>query len=469
MDLLGLMRDFFTEMDVINAVSEPQDSKSDFTIALDFTTTTKGVVNFSKKANAYIQQITHALHINRKSSTRVEKELYYNFVREVISELYANGAANRLIGKEGLETKKELTDSVEQHVINRVSDLTHHFPAWTLRMECDSPYIIGPVTISNHFNWIDSLDLPDKMKKDSSGNLSEHANWKDDVKEILKDPKNCPPKDSFFSNSIYEAIAKHPAIVSVTIDGYEREMSRKLAEIIGKSALDAISLGLNSRDYFFQQTLNGERLPAVSKTTITSKNGVFDSYPGLALAKTIPSMPPKMAQKAVATLAPYTDVVGKILTAISNPSSSPHPELSNRWATALDWYAEGCRETSDAIAVAKMGTSLDVLCNGGKAGGILDMTSNLLGIPQDKIITNGQNPKTLKKLIEDVYNAGRSQILHGTQYNRLNSYSEMRKLTEQIARDVLLNAAMELNSYTGDDEDKAFRKMRKAPSINQQS
>jgi hypothetical protein len=110
-----------------------------------------------------------------------------------------------------------------------------------------------------------------------------------------------------------------------------------------------------------------------------------------------------------------------------------------------------------------MGTSLDVLCNGGKAGGILDMTSNLLDTPQDKIVTKGTNPRTLRKLIEDVYNAGRSKILHGTQYDRLNSYSEIRKLSEQIVRDVLFCAAMELNSYSGKDEDKAFRDMRKSP------
>lgn len=461
MDLLGLMRNFFTEMDLINAATETENTKNEIAIALDFTTTKKGVVHFNKKANSCIQKITHALHINRTTPVRVEKELYYKFVREVLSELYVNGAANRLMGKEGLETKKELTESVEQYVAERVSDLTHHFPAWTLRMDIESPYVIGPVTISNRFNWVDSLDIPDSLKKTPNGEPSNEASWKEDIKEILLDPKNAPLKESFLTNNLYEAIAKHPSIVSVSIEGYEREMSRKLAEIIAKSALDAVSLALNSRDYFFQQALNGERLPAVSKTTITSKHGVIDSHPGLALAKTIPSMPPKMAQKAMVGIAPYTDVVGKILTAISDPTSSAHPELSNRWATALDWYAEGCRETSDAIAVAKMGTSLDVLCNGGKAGGILSMTSNLLGCPQEKIITNGPNPKTLRKLIEEVYNTGRSQILHGTQYNRLNSYAEMRKLTEQIARDVLINAAMELDSYTGDDEDKAFRKMEK--------
>lgn len=456
MDILGLMRDFFTEMDLINAAPPHQTA----TPPINFTTTTKGIVNFSQKANASIQKITHALHINRRSTTRVDKELYYKFVREVLAELYVNGAACRLTGKEGLETKKELTESVEDFVTTRVADLTHHFPAWTLMMEYDSPYILGPVTISNRINWLDSLDLPENMKTDVNGAPSEHANWRDDVKDILKDPKNCPPKNGFFTNTIYEAIARHPAIVSVSIDSYEREMSRKLAEIIAKSALDAISLGLNSRDFFFQQALNGERLPAVSKTTITTKHGIFDSSPGLALAKTIPSMPPKMAKKAVASIAPYMEAVGKILTAISDPTSSAHPELSNRWATALDWYAEGCRETSDAIAVAKMGTSLDVLCNGGKAGGILDMTSNLLGVPQEQVITRGPTPKTLRKLIEEVYNTGRSQILHGTHYNRLNSYFEMRNLTEKIARDVLINAAMELDSYTGKDEDKAFRKMR---------
>lgn len=466
MDLLGLMRDFFTEMDLINAASDCQTPTTDITIAFNFTTTTKGVVNFSRKANDLIQKITHFLHINRRSAIRVDKELYYKFVHEILAELYVNGAGSRLDGKDGIQTKKELAESAERQVTNRVAELTHHFPAWTLRMEFGTPYKLGPATISNKNDWLNSLDIPEHMKKNSDGDPSENANWREDVKDILNDPIGCPSKNSFFVNSIYEAISKHPAIISVSIAGHEREMSRKLAEIVAKSALDAISLGLNSRDYFYQQALNGERLPAVSKTTITTKHGIFDSHLGLELAKTIPSMPPKMAQEAVASMAPYTEAVGKILTAVSDPTSSSHPELSNRWATALDWYAEGCREMSDTIAVAKMGTSLDVLCNGGKAGGILDMTSNLLDIPQENVITRGLNPKTLRKLIEEVYNTGRSQILHGTQYNRLNSYSEMRKLTEKVTREVLINAAMELNTYKGKDDDKAFRKMRAVSSTS---
>ncbi|MEB3736070.1 HEPN domain-containing protein [Halopseudomonas pachastrellae] len=146
-----------------------------------------------------------------------------------------------------------------------------------------------------------------------------------------------------------------------------------------------------------------------------------------------------------------------ILDGLLDPSSHPHPKLANRWATALDWFGEGNRESSDAIALAKLGTCLDVLCCGGKNDGIREMVIHLTGTSSETQVVRGNRPRTLKQLVKDIYDHGRSQILHGTHYDRLESFAAERQYATYLARIVLIECAVRLQHYGGSDEDKAFR------------
>ena len=137
----------------------------------------------------------------------------------------------------------------------------------------------------------------------------------------------------------------------------------------------------------------------------------------------------------------------------------PHPQLASRWATALDWYAEGQRERNDAIALAKIGTCLDVLASGGKLAGILKLLTNLLDVAEDAAFTRGTKKTTLKAVAKDIYNSGRSQILHGTRHDRMESFESDRGSATYLARFALLDAALRLETYTGPDEAEAFLTM----------
>lgn len=148
-----------------------------------------------------------------------------------------------------------------------------------------------------------------------------------------------------------------------------------------------------------------------------------------------------------------------ILDGLVNPTDHKHPKLANRWATALDWFGEGNRESSDAIAVAKLGTCLDVLACGGKNDGISQMIIHLTGISGDTLVVPAPRPRTLKELVKDIYEDGRSKILHGTHFDRLESFAHERQHAAYLARIVLLESAWRLKHYSGNDEDKAFRTM----------
>jgi len=123
--------------------------------------------------------------------------------------------------------------------------------------------------------------------------------------------------------------------------------------------------------------------------------------------------------------------------------------------------ADGHREPDDAIAVAKLGSALDTLSAGGKAGGITALLENLLGIAKtDPWIQGPRGVQNLGQVVSDVYDSGRSQILHGTHYQRLKRFEELRELALLVVPQALVEAAMRLCTYTGPDTDNsAFRKM----------
>lgn len=75
------------------------------------------------------------------------------------------------------------------------------------------------------------------------------------------------------------------------------------------------------------------------------------------------------------------------------------------------------------------------------------------------------DPMTLAKVIKGIYDQGRSRILHGNHHDRLKPFVKERAQAEQIANAVLLEAALRLSVYRGeDDDDDAFRTMPPAPS-----
>lgn len=228
--------------------------------------------------------------------------------------------------------------------------------------------------------------------------------------------------------------------------------------MICKTALDAISLAIGVEESFHQQALGDERLEPVSSNHLMETDGYL-WLPGIDLGKRVPYLSYAQVRDAVNKSDEELKAVEPILTALVDTSSHRHPKLAQRWATALDWFGEGNREKSDAVALAKIGTSLDVLSNGGKCGGILEMITNLTGFSSDKEVISGRRPKKLYQVVKDIYDNGRSKILHGTHYDRLLPFAEDRHRAACLTRKALLESAMRLKTYSGDDIDTAFRMM----------
>lgn len=454
MGLATELKTLVGELDRVHKGAEPWSEEVGFP---DFVTAENGMQRyFTRKAREALWQLSSTLHQNRTNdSLKIELEGYVKFVRQVVADMHAEDEFLSFDESDKGNFLSRLKSLIEERLASIDNEHTHYFPAWTLGMERDYPFSLGPVTFLNRTDWIDTVDFPQQGKDHYLNQPGENHRWKEILKDALQKPNEGHPTEGL-ANSVHSAIARCPALVKVTVRGYELKFSRKLARLIGKTALDAISLGLGASECFLQQAIQDERLPPVSSKSLVETKG-FLWLPGNSLGERIPTLSPQRIRQALADMHEILPAFAAILEGLVDPENHPHPKLANRWATALDWFGEGNRESNDAIALAKLGTCLDVLCCGGRNAGIRDMVVHLTGTAKDTQVIRSSRPRTLGQLVKDIYDHGRSQILHGMHYDRLESFAAERKHAAYLARIVLIESGLRLQSYGGPDEDKAFR------------
>ena len=414
---------------------------------------------FTTAAGSMLRTVATTMFQNRSASAiRVEIAAFTKVVTQVVADLHAEGAFAEAGQDRDGRALGVLKAEVESRLEQAGQVYTHHFPAWTQGFERIDPIRLGPVKFASRKDWVAAVDFPEIAKDQYLNEALANHRWKEIVLDALGKPHS-EVELTGLAGLVYDVIRGCPAVLSVTIQGFEQNFSRKLARIVCKAALDATSLFFQNSEQFRQQTLHDERLPPLASSSGFIESNGYLWLPGLTLNRH-PVMPYEVARGVWDGMAEFHAPVGEILRALVEPSIHPHPRLASRWATALDWLAEGCREASDAVALAKVGTSLDVLSAGGKNRGILSMVEHLTGLKGEKQVMNSGEPMTLAQVIKAIYDQGRSQILHGTHHDRLKSFVRERAQAEQIATSVLLQAALRLHGYKGtDNDDKAFSTM----------
>jgi hypothetical protein len=412
--------------------------------------------HFTDAAEATLHLVASTLHDNdKKISSIIGIKEFSELLKQSIANLHADGELSVGQAAGVVDACKKLTGCIQSNLVNLPVEFTHYFPAWTLGMEADHPFILGPVTMMTREHWLDTVNFSPGAIENYLSSSSINSNWKDSIKNALKPlAKNVELEG--LAKPIFSAICKYPSILKITINGYERNLSRKIAEIVCKSALDGVSLLFGVGELFFQQTLSTERLPPVLSKDLFETNGYL-WLPGTKVAPVIRHLDYQSVSDHLAKNGAPLAALARILTALVDPSASPHPNLARRWSTALDWMAEGNRENNSAVALAKIATSLDVLACGGKFRGILEMLAHLTNVSPDTVVVKGPPPSTLKSIVKNIYDNGRSQILHGTHFDRLKSFESWKSHAASLASEALIETAVRLSKFTGADQDKTFR------------
>ncbi len=420
----------------------------------DFVGTESGItVFFNKSTKNALWDLSSLIFQNRpESAVKIDKNKFYLLARTCIAEMYSSHVAE---GKSfGIKPYRDLKAAIEKRISAR--PFTHYYPATCMAIDRLSPLVVGPVTIFSTRDWIDQVKFSEFAIDKYNDSPEANRKWKEILLNAISSNSEVTELEGL-ANSLYLAVKDTPAVVKVTVDGYEQDYSRRFGKIAAKTTLDALSLGLASRNSFFQQTLQDEHLPPYRIHSIIETEGNL-WLPGSTFSDRFCTHSESQIIEVINRMNDLFGPFGNILQGVIDPRSHRHKKLTNRWATALDWFAEGMREDNDAIAVAKIGTSLDVLSNGGKCAGILQMISKLTGTSADFQSVKGIRPRTLEELISDIYEYGRSQILHGNHYDRMMSFDSLRTHSTFIARAVLLEAVILLHNYEGPDLD-SFRNL----------
>ena len=454
MSPVDLLMDLLAELDRTHdagyASSEEFRSNRDFP---DFVTAANGEQrNYYLSSRTLLASLTTLVYEQAPAfNKRIDLKQFAALVRQVVANMHA---AEAFAGK--TSPLPILLAELTVQVDRAVKVFTHSFPAWTCGVERAGEWVFGPVTFMSWPQWLTHVDFSDGAKPHFLGEPEANARWKELLLEVIADPKLPDPPG--LASEVIDAVRTCPAVLRVEVRGLERHLSRKLGEIVCKAALDAVSVLLGQRQSFTQQALQVERLPPIGITTLTESDGHL-WHAGHALTDRMPSL--ARDKRTCGFVKDHPTELGAMAHAVCGllDPAHPHPQLASRWATALDWYAEGQRERNDAIALAKIGTCLDVLASGGKLAGILKLLTNLLDVAEDAGFTRGTKKTTLKAVAKDIYNSGRSQILHGTRHDRMESFESDRGSATYLARFALLDAALRLETYTGPDEAEAFLTM----------
>lgn len=415
--------------------------------------------HFTSDSQLALQEFAEALYQAREQYRKVARlEEFLKAVRTCVADLHADNAFSD--SKLDDKDKLRLYDGeLSRRVLGLSRKYTHVFPAHTLRLEQLGTLELGPVKILPASAWLGQVDYPTEAKE----RLGLPSNWKEAVLARLNGAAAGDEKLPWAAEDILSVLRGCNAVVSVDVEGRELAFSREIARLAARTALDGIALlARGGRKLFLQQALRDERLPPVDVHSVVVTDGQLWA-PGYRLTERFNHIEPQRIATALSERPEELAVLKQVVAALVEPSTHSHPNLAARWATALDWFAEGCRETSDAVAVTKLASALDVLACGGKDAGIRELLCHLTGMaPSDVVVP--RRGLTLTEVVSRVYNDGRSKLLHGTHFDRLEKFSTERLQAEGLGVAALTELLVRLPHYTGPDTDKAFRAIGPAPA-----
>ena len=430
----------------------------------NFVTAENGQVRlFTPLALKEMAAIANLLYDNDADwNAAAERQVFHEQVRRCIANLHALNLLANPKADDAREARNRIRERLHQQLASVAVTFVHHIPCWTTTVSPGNEFVMGPVTFRTVADWIDWVDFqPDAYSMGTAEAQEANKEWRVVLKTSLATKQYESDKRPLgFAGDLDKALSECPAVATVTVMGYELGLSKKFAHAVSQAALDSIGLALGLPDIFVFQILGSGRAEPFHWTSIVgTPEGL--GFPGFSRTRRARRLDPAQTRERLTQVTPLQTQESAMLASLHQPASYSHPQLASRWLTALQWLADGHREPDDAIAVAMLGTALDTLAAGGKAAGITEMLENLLGIAKtDSFIQGPRGVQNLGQVVSDVYDSGRSKILHGTHYQRLKRFEELRELALHVVPDALVEAAIRLGAYTGPDTvNTAFRKM----------
>ncbi|HCQ9587044.1 TPA: hypothetical protein OMQ05_003418, partial [Acinetobacter baumannii] len=426
-----------------------------------FSTGKNGIqCQFNKQFRIYLAQLSEGLFPNFDKPIGIEEKQFRKILERSIVNIFTEDGFN-IEDDSSKENLKKIRLELKALINELKDEYIHYIPAKTVQLELSKSIKIGDVEIYSIENWLNIVDYSEKAKENYYGNTEHNKQWKELVRRKLK---NEEVELNGIANDMFKFIEGNNAIIKITVKGYEKELSQRVANILAKSALDMISLYLGGLPVFSKQILHLERsLP--TRTYTLQSNGKYLNGLGFHFGKHVRPIfkNENHRNENREDLEEFLCYFKIIFDGLTDKKNCKFPKLANKWIFALSWYAEGVREPNDAIAITKLASCLDTLSHGSKNNGIKQLICNLFNKEDNQTLFNCEGNKTISihEFSKRIYEDGRSRILHGTIDNFLESFHDDKERLIMVGRIILLECAVRLSTYEGDDSEHAFKTMKR--------
>lgn len=340
------------------------------------------------------------------------------------------------------DAKRAFKALLEANLDAASHEIEYYFSCRLFDDEHVPPFEIGPVCFRKRGEWLEGVAVrADPTKTPWTGHVG--AYWAG--KAAL------PDKELTAKAVAEEFISNWVAIVRVS--RRTRRNAQETAEVAVRIAIDTLGLLLQAS---MAANLRGpgDEIRARLKRVFSQMKGRDISYSSLLDMPRLAQRPGDYAA-FISDTKPLRDAAGKaIATLLELPPTTRLPNLYLRWVEAMHWFGEARRETVPRIALFKIGITLDVLAQGKRAKGILDLCCDLFDMRSNDTATS--TGKDLKWLVDTIYNDGRSQIAHGGHLFLQADLPISRQDADYVAAASLERYIRFLDVYTGADDYVSF-------------
>ncbi len=161
----------------------------------DFVTAENGLQrHFTKKARIALDYVSRTIFDNsREIAAFIGFKDFVCVVRQCVADMHAANCFPVGWADGDAQVKAQLVTEIKSRVAMMAKEYTHYFPAWTLGMEAEAPFSLGPVTLFTKQQWLDGVDFSDRAKDTFLMERDANHRWKQILKDALAQPSSRTP------------------------------------------------------------------------------------------------------------------------------------------------------------------------------------------------------------------------------------------------------------------------------------
>ncbi|MBU2959140.1 hypothetical protein Q4511_10865 [Paracoccus sp. 1_MG-2023] len=393
-------------------------------------TSSGGSLQVTERIDNLIEKVSSILYENSGHTETHSEEEYWKVVRAAFGD--------PLMQLDLTKNKEALASDLKEAVIARVLS---HFKARVrvYAFSCSmfeegkfEPFSIGPVSFSSRQSWI-TLSEQNKLIDVKTANRARQR-LKGEELDVLGGV------NAFYERDLFELVlGPSRNVCSVTTQSLGLGTSEKRAAETANLAITVLSLFEPSASVFHRSSfLAYDTSPYLKKVMSFARDQKI--LAGSSRSHYPPSsLDSEEFSKFLQRQQPELNVAGEALSyGVMSDDRASRPRISHAIRTSLIWFRRGCIDNDDRAAIVFFSAALDALSPRGKLRGITDLVCQTLGKkPTDALWLDGPE---IHKLLKDIYDQGRSRLIHGTSDRTNRDWSQLRKEAELVAKWCLLGA-----------------------------